>query len=45
MPSQNSSWKTILTKHIKEKGTDVTVEGTDVDEGPQLTLGMTMFIG
>lgn len=44
-PSQKSAWKTIPTKHIEEKGTDVIVDGIDVDEGPQLTLGMTMFIG
>jgi hypothetical protein len=44
-PSQNSVWKTIPTKHIEEKGKDVIVDGTDDDEGPQLTLGMTVFSG
>jgi len=28
-PNQKSAWKTIPTKHIEEKGTDVIVDGTD----------------
>lgn len=44
-PSQNSAWKTIRTKHIEENSKDVTVDGTDVDEGPQFTLEITMLVG